>query len=203
MPTRPDGTEPPIVHGSVYLRAAERDDIPRFLTWMNDARTTRTLGLLAPISKVSEEQWFDRMVADQGKTHFFFVACRLEDDRPIGTISLFDLDLFNGTAALGIAVGDVAERGRGRGSDMLRALLAFGFGTLRLERIWLEVFDFNPAARRLYERIGFVHEGTLRHAIYREGRHQDVHRMAILAADWRAAQVAAPVEPDSPDGPAS
>ena len=70
---------------------------------------------------------------------------------------------------------------------MLRALVAFGFGMLRLERIWLDVYDINPAARRVYERVGFVHEGTLRRAVFREGRFLDVHRMAILADEWRAA----------------
>jgi diamine N-acetyltransferase len=188
MPARRDGTEPMITHGAVYLRAAEREDIPLFVTWMTDYRTTRTLGLQAPISRASEEQWFERILADQGKTGYFFVACLLDDDRPIGTIGLFDVDLHNGSAGLGISVGTPEDRGRGLGSDMLRALLAFGFGMVRLERIWLDVYDLNPGARRVYERVGFVLEGTLRHAVFREGRYLDLHRMAILAEEWRAGQ---------------
>jgi RimJ/RimL family protein N-acetyltransferase len=186
MPARRDGTEPMIAHGAVFLRAAERDDIPRFVTWMNDYRTARTLGLRSPISLASEEQWFERVVADQGKGRYFFVACLLEDDRPIGTVGLFELDLENGGAGLGISIGDPADQGRGLGKDMLRALLAFGFGSLRLERIWLDVYDFNPRARRAYEHVGFVHEGVLRRAVFREGRFVDVHRMAILADEWQA-----------------
>lgn len=188
MPARRDGSEPLIAHGGVYLRAAEREDTKLFVAWLNDRRTSRTLGTIAPLSAASEDQWFEKMLADQGKTGYFFVACRLEDDRPIGTIGLFDLDQGNGSAGLGIAVGEAADRGKGYGTDMLRALLAFGFGSLRLERIWLEVFDFNAGARRVYEKVGFVHEGLLRHAIFREGRFVDVHRMAILADEWRATQ---------------
>ncbi|HEY5436625.1 MAG TPA: GNAT family protein [Candidatus Limnocylindrales bacterium] len=44
----------------------------------------------------------------------------------------------------------------------------------------------NPGARRVYERVGFVLEGTLRRAVFREGRYLDVHRMAILADEWQA-----------------
>lgn len=55
MPARPDGTEPVIAHGSVYLRAAERGDIPRFVAWLNDYRTSRTLALWAPLSIPMEE----------------------------------------------------------------------------------------------------------------------------------------------------
>ena len=186
MPARRDGTEPMIAHGVVYLRPAEREDIPLFVGWFTDWRTTRTLALRAPMSLASEEQWFERMLADQGKGGYFFVACLLEDDRPIGTIGLYELDLADGSAGLGIAIGAPEDRGRGFGTDMLRALLAFGFGSLRLERIWLDVYDFNPGARRVYERVGFVHEGVLRHAVFREGRYVDVHRMAILADEWRA-----------------
>ena len=186
MPTRQDGTEPIIAHGSVYLRGAERDDIPRLIAWMNDYRTSRTLAIRAPLSGPLEEAWFERTLADQGKGGYFFVACLIADDRPIGTIGLFELDLFNGSAGLGLSVGAAEDRGHGHGTDMLRALLRFGFGFLRLERIWLDVYDFNPGARRVYERVGFVHEGILRHGVFREGRFVDVHRMAILVHEWRA-----------------
>ncbi len=186
MAFRRVGTQQMIAHGSVYLRAAERDDVPRFVGWMNDYDTTRTLGIRAPLSTPLEEHWFDRMIADQGKGGYFFVACLVADGRPIGTIGLHELDLFNGSAGLGIMVGAAADRGKGHGTDMLHALLGFGFGFLRLERIWLDVYQINPDARRVYERIGFVHEGTLRHAIFREGAYLDVDRMSILANEWRA-----------------
>ena len=185
MASRQDGTVPVIAHGGVYLRAGEREDIPLFVRWMNDHRTSRTLGLEAPISIASETQWFDRMLERQGKDGFFFVACLRADDRPIGTIGLFELQPTDGSAGLGISIGDPADTGHGHGSDMLRALLGWAFATLRLERVWLDVYDFNDGARRVYERVGFVHEGVLRHAIFREGRYVDVHRMAILAAEWR------------------
>lgn len=41
--------------------------------------------------------------------------------------------------------------------------------------------------RRVYERVGFVGEGVLRHAIFREGAYRDLHRMAILREEWLAA----------------
>jgi diamine N-acetyltransferase len=179
-------TVPMIAHGSVFLRAAERDDIPRFIAWMNDWGTSRTAGPRSPLSVPLEERWFDHMVEAQGKDSWFFVACLAADGRPIGTIGLFELDLVNGSAGLGLSVGAAADRGQGHGSDMLRALLDWAFGFQRLERIWLDVFDINPGAQRVYERVGFVHEGVLRHAVFREGRYIDVHRMAILADEWRA-----------------
>jgi diamine N-acetyltransferase len=184
--TRRDGTEPVLSHGAVYLRPAERDDIPRFVTWLSNARTTRTLAILAPFSLVQEEGWFDRMTAGQGKELWHFVICRIEDDRPIGVIALDDLDLVNGSSPVGIFIGEPSERGRGYGTDAMRAILEFAFGSLRLERVWLDVYDFNTSAIHVYERVGFVREGLLRRAVWREGEWADVVRMAILADEWRA-----------------
>ena len=186
MASRRDGTQPIIAHGSVYLRPAERDDLPMFVGWFNDYAMSRTLGIRSPMSLAMEEQWFERAVADQEKTRYHFVACLLADDRAIGTIGLFELDLNNGSAGLGLSIGAAADRGRGHGTDMLRALLGFAFGHLRLERVWLDVYDFNPDARRVYQRVGFLDEGVSRHAIFREGAYRDLHRMAILRDEWAA-----------------
>jgi RimJ/RimL family protein N-acetyltransferase len=96
------------------------------------------------------------------------------------------VDLRNGNASLGIAIGDPEDTGRGYGTDALIALVSFGFEQLRLERIALEVYDFNARARGVYERVGFVHEGTARRALFRDGGFHDVHRMAVLRDEWTA-----------------
>jgi RimJ/RimL family protein N-acetyltransferase len=176
----------PMIRGeAVYLRPAERDDIPIFVRWLNDAETSSYLSLRSPLSLPMEEGWFERAVAQQGKEGYHFVICRLDDDQPIGTIGLFAIDNVNGSAGMGITIGEKQLWGQGYGSDALNALLDFGFGQLRLERVWLDVYDFNTRARRSYEKCGFVLEGTQRHARYQQGRHIDVQLMSILRAEWQ------------------
>ncbi len=178
---------PPLIRGErVWLRATERSDVPTFVRWFNDAETTTYLSTRAPMSQAGEEQWFDRMLERQGKDGYHFVICLLEDDRAIGTIGFYDLDTLDGNAAVGIMIGEKDRWGQGLGTDALGALLDFGFGTLRLERIWLEVYAFNERARRSYEKAGFTLEGTLRRAIHRRGTYHDVHLMAILREEWAA-----------------
>ena len=175
----------PLIHGRlVYLRPGERTDIPLFVRWLSDARTTDTLALRSPIGLALEERWFEGMLDAHGRDRWFFVICRLEDDRPVGSIDLHALDLQNGGAGLGIFIGDPADTSQGYGSDAIRALLDFGFGELRLERIWLDVYADNARAIHVYERIGFVHEGTFRRALFRHGAYVDDHRMAILRSEW-------------------
>ncbi len=128
------------------------------------------------------------MLETQGKDAYHFVICLLADDQPIGTIGLFRIDHVNGSAGIGIAIGVKSLWGKGLGTDAMFALLDFGFGQLRLERMWLEVYDYNERARRSYEKCGFVLEGTERHAVYKQGRHHDVHLMSILRDEWAAQQ---------------
>ena len=128
QPDYPADGRVPILRGErIYLRAGERADIPLFVRWFNDLRTTRTLIFLGPMGTVSEEAWFTTMSEHQGNDRWFFVICRLEDDRPVGAIDLHAVDYRNGSTSLGIVIGDPDDTGHGYGSDALRTLLTFGF----------------------------------------------------------------------------
>jgi diamine N-acetyltransferase len=189
MPGEPGPNERPVpmIAGRlVYLRPAEREDLPLFVRWLSDARTAQFLALRSPLSLALEEHWFDDLLEHHGRDRWFFVICRLDDDRPIGSLDLHALDLLSGNAGIGIVIGDPADTGQGYGSDALAALLNFGFGELRLERLWLDVYDFNERGRHVYERLGFVLEATLRRGMFRAGRFVDVHRMGILREEWSA-----------------
>jgi len=177
----------PIIRGEhVFLRPSERADLPLFVRWFNDADVLRNLAMRAPMSDAGEAAWFDRMLAAQGVTNYHFVICRLDDARPIGTAGLEGLDVQNGGAEFGIAIGEKPEWNKGFGTDALRAICDFGFGELRLERIGLHVYAGNDRARRSYEKAGFSHEGTLRRAHFARGTHIDVDVMSLLRDEWSA-----------------
>src|SRR5258708_10029890 len=133
-------------HGSIYLRPDARDDLPRFVRWLSDARTSRTLALISPLSQALEERWFEQVLERQSRDRWHFVVCLLADDRPLGAIELFDLDTTNGSAGLGIVIGDPDDTVHGPGSDALRALIDFSIGELRLELNWLHRSAYNELA---------------------------------------------------------
>ncbi|MDZ5078760.1 GNAT family protein [Nesterenkonia sp. HG001] len=55
-------------------------------------------------------------------------------------------------------------RGRGLGTEATRFPVDYGLVALGLNRISLEVYDVNPRACHVYEKVGLVHEGTERQA---------------------------------------
>ena len=83
------------------------------------------------------------------------------------------------TASLGMMVHDQFQ-GQGIGRKLLSALLDIADNYLALVRVELEVFADNARAIGLYERMGFVHEGRKRKAVWRHGEHGDVLVMGRL-----------------------
>ena len=79
-----------------------------------------------------------------------------------------------------------AGRGRGLGTEATRLVVDHGFRVLGVHRISLEVYAFNPRARHVYEKVGFVHEGTARDALLFDGEWVDMDYMSVLATDWPA-----------------
>ena len=78
-----------------------------------------------------------------------------------------------------------AFRNQGVGAAMLRQLLKLGFEQLQLHRIELNVYNFNSAAIRCYEKVGFQKEGLLRGITFTGRDYWDAYRMAILEDEWR------------------
>jgi RimJ/RimL family protein N-acetyltransferase len=80
----------------------------------------------------------------------------------------------------------IAPRGRDRGlgSEATRLIVGYGLERLRLHRISLEVYAFNPRARRAYEKAGFRAEGVLRESLRYNGARIDATVMSILAPEW-------------------
>jgi len=99
----------------------------------------------------------------------------------VGEVVLNDWDEGNRSCGFRTLIG-AAGRGRGLGTEATRLVVRHGLTTMGLHRISLEVYDFNPRARRVYEKVGFVHEGTGREALLFDGEWIDVHYMAILGS---------------------
>jgi RimJ/RimL family protein N-acetyltransferase len=179
----------PIIRaGRVHLRPFEPSDAELYRRWRADARPSVPAGWQqsAPLSLAQVEARIERLTKEQGAEFFTFLVCIPPDGRPIGEVMLADIDRINGSAELGIFIGEVDEWGKGYGTDAVKGIVDFALSELRLERVWLNVSTDNPRARRAYDKAGFVEEATLRHDRYEGGRHTTGVVMSILRAEWEA-----------------
>jgi RimJ/RimL family protein N-acetyltransferase len=185
-PERP-ATIPPMLRGElVWLRASERADFMDDPPPVNDPEIGHMMGLKMPVGIDGAADFAQMVLSQQDKTLWSFAICRLGDTRAIGNVSLRNIDRENGSAEMSVLMTDHAYIGRGYGTDAVNCIVDFGFGELRLQRIYLRVFDYNPRAKRSYQKSGFQTDATLRHARFHRGQHHDVDVMSILRDEWLA-----------------
>ena len=82
-------------------------------------------------------------------------------------------------ASIGMAVRDDWQN-KGVGSALMQAVLELADRWLNLTRLELEVYTDNVPAVRLYEKFGFVREGTHKQFAFRNGVFVDAYAMARL-----------------------
>jgi len=169
----------------VKLRAVEREDLDLLTAFDNDVE----LELVAndvpprPVSRSRRQRRFDEQLKESRDVVPFMIDA---DGKAIGECSLGNFDQVARTCELGIAIGDRDYWGRGYGRDAVRVLVAYGFRSFNLHKIWLEVGAGNERAVRAYRACGFVEEGRLREQWYVAGQYVDVVLMGLLRTDWQA-----------------
>jgi RimJ/RimL family protein N-acetyltransferase len=163
----------------VILRAFEREDAERCYRWMNDPSIVRTLKSRYPIAFQNEIEWLDRaMNASPTERHF---AVERKDDRAhIGNASIHDIEWVSRTAAFGLFIGEPSAWNRGFGSDAIRTLVRFAFDEMNLQKLRIDVFDYNDRAKHVLETQGFVQEGRLRREFYRDDAYHDIVILSIF-----------------------
>ncbi len=101
----------------------------------------------------------------------------------VGEVVLNDWNEGNRSCGFRTLIGP-RGRNRGLGTEAVRLIVGYGFEHLGLHRIALEVYSFNPRARRVYDKVGFVAEGVLRDSLLWDGEWIDTTVMSILAPEW-------------------
>jgi len=81
---------------------------------------------------------------------------------------------------IGYGVPDDANRGRGVATEATRLLVEYLFAGYPCERIAAFADVENVPSRRVLEKLGFEHEGTLRRATFRDGAWRDLAVYSLL-----------------------
>jgi RimJ/RimL family protein N-acetyltransferase len=96
---------------------------------------------------------------------------------------LRDIEAEHAQAELGFWIA-IECWGKGYATEAARAVLAFGFEQLGLNRIYAHYMVRNPASGRALAKIGMKQEGLLRQRVRKWGLFEDVVPLAILREEW-------------------
>ncbi len=166
----------------VRIKNIKRSDIPLLVKWKNDLEIA-DLVRGGPINTTIEieNRRFERGL---GEDDVLRLIIETFSGKPIGFISLINIDQENRKAEVGMLIGEKEFWNQGYGTDSLITLLEHLFLGSGFNRIGLEIFEYNQRAKRAYEKIGFQVEGVQRQGLYRNNQYYDVILMGILKEDF-------------------
>jgi len=139
--------------------------------WTDRARADRFVA----VSRKLEEEGTGARVA----------IVRASDGAFVGWCGLFEWNPNFRSATLGYCL-DEQMWGHGYATEAAHALLGWAFDTLPLNRVQSEADTRNAASARVLEKLGFVHEGTLREDCVVNGDVSDSWVFGLLRRDWDA-----------------
>lgn len=170
----------------IYLVGLEPEqDAEIFSRWTQNTEYNRLLNT-EPAQPHSLAQMRSRMERDGSDPHNFGFGIRpLTEDRLVGFVALEEIDWQDRSAYLAIGIGEPDYWGLGYGTDAVRVILRYAFDVLSLDRVNLDVFEYNQRAYRSYLKAGFVEEGRLRQYLNRDGRRWDLIFMGVLREEWQ------------------
>lgn len=157
---------------SVRLRPTSREDIEFVLSAERDAEN-------APLV----DQWSpEEHLASLGDDDFrHMIVERPDSGAPCGYVILSGLREESGDVELVRLV--ITDKGKGLGREVVRKIKELAFEERDAQRLWLDVWDHNTRARRLYESEGFVVEEQPRDAAA-EPSIEGLVIMSILAENF-------------------
>ena len=167
------------------MRWASEDDVDALYEVFSDPRVMRYWSS-GPLPNREAAAAMQRDIAEGNRqdTMWKWGLALRETNKLIGTVTLFHLNLSNGRAEIGYAMGS-AYWGNGYMNEALTGLIIHAFDVLNLRRLEADVDPRNTPSVRTLERLGFQREGFLRERWHVGGELQDALFYGLLRREWQ------------------
>jgi len=136
----------------IRLEPFSEKDFDLLISWVDSKELLLTIAgnvLSYPLTREQLQQYLD----DPKSISFTIVDTEL--NKPIGHAELIPGN--DGTVKIDkLLIGDPSGRGKGTGQQVINALLDHSFDKLNVHIVELNVFDWNIAGIKCYEKCGFV-----------------------------------------------
>ena len=170
---------------TVNLKIMEKDDLPFFMSWVNNPDF---FGEYNPLHQMSKTE-LEKLLDNPSDFKPFFIERK--DGSKIGFIAHFHvLHLGTGTKQLEIGYALLpSERGKGYGTEALEMMVDYLFLARDTVRIQVQTDPRNVASQRIIEKAGFKKEGTLRKILFMRGELRDCYIYSILRDEWKEPRI--------------
>lgn len=149
----------------IILRKIEPTDLPFLYQWENDASAWVDGANHNPLSQRDLRDYIESTTGDIYKDGQLRLIIEVVSDQQsavsVGCIDLFDFDIRNRRAAIGMYIAK-EFRGRGIGKQAVEALEAYAFEHLDLRLIYAVIATTNIPCTKLYENLGYEPSSALK-----------------------------------------
>ena len=152
--------------------------VARYTTWPPHPTVAATEAFVRELL----QRYADGLVSPWGIVH-------RADGKLIGSCGFAYVMAWHGRGEIAYALSQ-SYRGQGLMPEAVSAVLAFGFETLRLNRIEARCEVENIASERVMQKVGMQLEGVLRQHAQVLGKYRDLKLYSILRDEWPADQTA-------------
>jgi len=172
----------------VRLTAFREEDFSIIEKWYGESGFSRHYDFMPAVPRTAGQLKEMIESSSNSSDQCIFAIRENEGGSLIGICGFESIVWNNGTARLYIGLGDKEHRGKGYASEAIRQLVDFGFSELNLHCIQLSVIAYNSSAINLYEKVGFVREGTVREFVFRDSKRHDLYMYGLLRKEWEDAE---------------
>ena len=146
---------------NIKLRAIEPEDLELLYKWENNSQIWQVSNTLAPYSKFILKQYIENSHKDiyETKQLRLLIINKQNNNTPVGTIDLYNIDFFNLKAGIGILIADDKNRKKGFASQTLKIILEYTFKHLGLKQLFCEISENNTASLKLFKKYNFKING--------------------------------------------
>ncbi len=162
------------------LRAYQSSDAERIAAWLEDERQLFLWSAGRMQWPLTREQ-FQNFAAEQlQQPRTMLITAIDEFNEPVGFLCMTRADYQQKRIHFCFIVVTNQSRGKGYGTQMLQQAIGYAVDLLQMERITLRVFAENTAARKCYQKLGFVDEACHPAALQWQGRDWAAYDMVWL-----------------------
>ena len=140
--------------------------------WLNDPELTRWLlvGDL-PISRLKEEEWFERMMR-AGESEVGFAIETLAGEH-VGFAGIHNIQWQHRTGVTGTLIAPKENWGKGFGTDAVLVRTRYAFEVLGLRLLLSEALAENERSIRTLIKAGYERAGLIPERYWKRGAHRD------------------------------
>ncbi len=150
----------------IYLRALEPEDLDFIYKIENDTSLWELSDTQTPYSRFLIKQYLENAQQDIFEAKQLRLAICNTNNDTIGLIDVFDFDMKNKRAGIGILIQNAEHRNQGFGKEALELLTEYCFKTLHLHQVYANISEYNLASLHLFEGNGFKKIGLKKDWIF-------------------------------------